>query len=115
MHFQKIGIKSGLYFRKIGIKSGIHFGNFGIRNGYVFETSMARPRPKFGQVPPPPGDRFQTCSLFCSQRRFQIATSSRHPKASTTDKNENRSIRSLKSSFSNLILSTQMYASCYID
>ena len=53
MHFQKIGIKSGIYFRKIGIKSGIHFGKIGSRNGYVFETSMARPRPKSGQVPPP--------------------------------------------------------------
>ena len=53
MHFWKIGIKSGIYFRKIGIKSGIHFGKIGIRNGYVFETSMARPHPKSGQVPPP--------------------------------------------------------------
>ena len=43
-----------MHFRKIGIKSGIHFGKIGIRNGYVFETSMARPRPKAGQVPPPP-------------------------------------------------------------
>ena len=54
MHFRKIGIKSGICFRQIGIKSGIHFGKIGIRNGYVFETSMARPRPKSGQVPPPP-------------------------------------------------------------
>ena len=37
------------------MKSGIHFGKIGIRSGYVFETSMARPRPKSGQVPPPPG------------------------------------------------------------
>ena len=44
-----------MHFRKIGIKSGIYFGKIGIRNGYVFETSMARPRPKSGQVPPPPG------------------------------------------------------------
>ena len=42
-----------MHFRKIGIKSGIHFGKIGIRNGYVFETSMARPRPTAGQVPPP--------------------------------------------------------------
>ena len=42
-----------MHFRKIGIKSGIHFGKIGVRNGYVFETSMARPRPKSGQVPPP--------------------------------------------------------------
>ena len=54
MYFRKIDIKSGIYFRKIGIKSGIHLGKIGIRNGYVFETSMARPRPKSGQVPPPP-------------------------------------------------------------
>ena len=52
IHFRKIGIKSGMYFWKIGIKSGIHLGKIGIRNGYVFETSMARPRPKSGQVPP---------------------------------------------------------------
>ena len=53
MHFWKIGITLGIYFGKIGIKSGIQFGKIGIRNGYVFETSMARPRPKSGQVPPP--------------------------------------------------------------
>ena len=53
LHFRKIGIKSGIYFLNIGITSGIHFGKIGIRNGYVFETSMARPRPKAGQVPPP--------------------------------------------------------------
>ena len=41
-----------MLFRKIGIKSGIYFFKIGIRNGYVFETSMARPRPKSGQVPP---------------------------------------------------------------
>ena len=51
-----IDIESGMHFQKIGIKSGIHVGKFGIRNGYVFETSMARPRAKFGQVSPPPGD-----------------------------------------------------------
>ena len=43
-----------MHFRKIGIKSGIHFGKIGIRNGYVFETLMARPRPKSGKVLPPP-------------------------------------------------------------
>ena len=43
-----------MHFRKIGIKLGIYFGKIGIRNGYVFETSMARPRPKSGQVAPPP-------------------------------------------------------------
>ena len=52
-----------MYFRKIGIKSGIHFGKIGIRSGYVFETSMARPRPKSGQEsPPPPG--FCYVSIF---------------------------------------------------
>ena len=30
----------------------MNFGKIGIRNGYVFETLMARPRPKSGQVPP---------------------------------------------------------------
>ena len=40
-----------MHFRKIRI----HFGKIGIRNGYVFATSMARPRPKSGQVPPPVG------------------------------------------------------------
>ena len=35
----------------------MNFGKIGIRNGYVFETSMARPRPKSGQVPPPPRAR----------------------------------------------------------
>ena len=39
------------------MKLGIHFGKIGIRNGYVFETSMARPRPKSGQVALPPGLR----------------------------------------------------------
>ena len=34
----------------------MNFGKIGIRNGYVFETSMARPRPKSGQVPPPRGN-----------------------------------------------------------
>ena len=53
MHFWKINIRSGICFRKIGIRSGIHLEKIGIRNGYVFEASMARPRPKSGQVPPP--------------------------------------------------------------
>ena len=42
----------GYTFSKIGIKSGILFQNIGIRKGYVFEASMARPRPKSGQVHP---------------------------------------------------------------
>ena len=40
-----------MHLRKIGKKSGIHLGRIGIRNEYVFEASMARPRPKSGQVP----------------------------------------------------------------
>ena len=46
-------IMSDILFRKIGIRSGILFDEIGIRNGYVFEASMARPRPKSGQVHPP--------------------------------------------------------------
>ena len=46
-------IRSDIHFRKIGIRSGILFQKSGIRNGYVVEASMARPRPKFGQVHPP--------------------------------------------------------------
>ena len=59
MHFRKIGIRSGIHFQKIGITSGmIHFRKIGMRNGHVFEASMARPRPKSGQVPPaPPWER----------------------------------------------------------
>ena len=53
MLFQKIGINLGIYFSKISIKSGI-FRKIGIRNWHVLETSMARPRPKSGQVAPPP-------------------------------------------------------------
>ena len=72
MHFRKIGIKSGIHFGKIGIKLGIHFGKIGIRNGYVFETSMARPHPKSGQVAPPRGGheakfiarRYAQCFLY---------------------------------------------------
>ena len=45
-------IRSDILFRKIGIRSGIFFQKIGIRNGYVFEASMARPRPKSGQVYP---------------------------------------------------------------
>ena len=65
--FHDFGIRNGIDFHnfrnwyrvgyaigKISIKSGIHFGKIGIRNGYVFDTSMARPRPKSGHVPPPP-------------------------------------------------------------
>ena len=50
MHFRKIGIKSGIYFWKIGIRLGIHFRKIG--SGYVFDASMARPRPKSGQLSP---------------------------------------------------------------
>ena len=49
-------IRSDILFRKIGIRSGILFQTIGIRNkrnGYVFEASMACPRPKSGQVHPP--------------------------------------------------------------
>ena len=67
IHFQNFGIRNGTHFqdfymkyirsgillRKIGIRSGILFQNIGIRNRYVFEASMARPRPKSGQVHPP--------------------------------------------------------------
>ena len=67
MHFRKIGIKSGIHFGKIGIKSGIHFGKIGIRNGYVFETLMAHPHPKSGQVPPPPGAIRAFCKI-CTDR-----------------------------------------------
>ena len=49
-------IMSDILFRKIGIRSGILFQKIGISNGYVFEASMARPRPKSGQVQPP-GDK----------------------------------------------------------
>ena len=52
-----------MHFRKIGIKSGIHFGKIGIRNRYVFETSMARPSPKSGQVPPPPPGKTHTTMI----------------------------------------------------
>ena len=46
MHFQNIGIRSGIYFRKIGINWGIHFGKICIRDRHLFEALMARPRPK---------------------------------------------------------------------
>ena len=45
-------IRSDILFRKVGIRSGILFQLIGIRNGYVFAASMARPRPKSGQVHP---------------------------------------------------------------
>ena len=48
------GTGSFMHFRKIGMKSGIYFRKIGTRNGYVFETSMERPHPKYGQIPPPP-------------------------------------------------------------
>ena len=54
--FRKIGIRSDILFRKIGIRSGILFQKIGIRDVYVFEASMARPRPKSGQVHPPGQD-----------------------------------------------------------
>ena len=50
-------ISSDILFRKIGIRSGILFQKSGIRNGYVFEATMARPRPKPGQVQPPGTNR----------------------------------------------------------
>ena len=50
------------------MKSGIHFGIIGIRNGYVFETSMARPRPKAGQVPP------GTLTVFSTRICINIAS-----------------------------------------
>ena len=69
INFHNFGIRNGAYFqdlsmkhirsdalfRKIGIRSGILFQKIGTRNGYVFEALMARPRPKSGQVHPPPG------------------------------------------------------------
>ena len=68
INFHNFGIRNGTYFqdlymkyissdilfRKIGIRSGILFQKIGKRNGYFFEASMARPRPKSGQVHPPP-------------------------------------------------------------
>ena len=46
--------KEGYTFSKNWYKVGYTFSeNIGIRNGYVFETLMARPRPKSGQVHPP--------------------------------------------------------------
>ena len=40
-------------FSKNWFKVGYTFQEIGIRNGYVFEASMARPRPTSGQVQPP--------------------------------------------------------------
>ena len=58
--FQNICIKSKVRYtlRKVDVRSGVLFRNIGLGNGYSFEASMARPRPKCGQVnpPPPPGD-----------------------------------------------------------
>ena len=46
--------KEGHTFSKNWYKVGYTFSKkIGIRNGYVFETLMARPRPKSGQVHPP--------------------------------------------------------------
>ena len=45
--------KVGYLFSEKWYKVGYIFLNIGVRNGYVFEASMARPRPKSGQVPPP--------------------------------------------------------------
>ena len=66
--FHDFGIRNGIDFHDFGIRNGINFRNFHnwynvgyassehwYKVGYVFETSMARPRPKSGQVPPPPG------------------------------------------------------------
>ena len=50
--FYEICRRSDILFRKIGIRSGVLFQKIGIRNGCVFEASMARPRPKSGQVHP---------------------------------------------------------------
>ena len=72
MHFRKIGIKSGIYFWKIGKKSGIQFGKIDMRNRYVFETSMARPRPKSGQAPPPPRDLIKHSILGTSCKNGKL-------------------------------------------
>ena len=80
--FPDIGIKNGINFHNFGTRNGTDFQGFGmkykvgytfsknwykvgytffqklrIRNGYVFETSMARTRPKSGQVHPTPPPR----------------------------------------------------------
>ena len=70
-----------MHFRKIGITSGIHFGLIGIRNGYVFETSMARPRPKAGQLPPPPrvGIVFQSLQSLPFQNLVGLEDQSNTP------------------------------------
>ena len=47
---------SSLRYHKIGINSGILCQKIGVRNRYVFEASMAGPRPKSGQVYPRAGD-----------------------------------------------------------
>ena len=51
-------MRSDILFRKIGIRSGILFQKISIRNGYIFEASMARPRPKSGQVHPRGSSRY---------------------------------------------------------
>ena len=60
-------IWSDILFRQLGIRSGILFQKIGIRNGYVFEASMARPRPKSGQVHPPGVLRF-FCNILAALR-----------------------------------------------
>ena len=78
INFPDIGIKNGINFHNFGIRNGTDFQGFGIecevgytfsknwykvgytffktfsykerRNGYVFETSMARPRPSLRAV-----------------------------------------------------------------
>ena len=55
------------FIREFGIRSGIPLTKIGIRNGYVFEASMARPRPKSGQVrSPPPGCRYLQIPILFS-------------------------------------------------
>ena len=51
--FREIGTRSDIHYRKIGIKSGILSRKICLRNGYNSYASMARPRPKCGQVQPP--------------------------------------------------------------
>ena len=49
----------------------MHFQRIGIRNGYVFEISMARPRPKSGQVPPPGGQNITKKGVSFIFRAFK--------------------------------------------
>ena len=55
INFHNFGIRNGTYFQDFYMKyirSDILFQKIGIRNGYVFEATVARPRPKSGQVHP---------------------------------------------------------------